>query len=847
MPKIIDSQEQLTQLIAMKMNRFSEVLEQTWQNAAHFILQMSNLKLFFAFLSMYTGLYMMTPAFLSPQLELTMMANTEGEARVFFLTEEEGAYYSTANSAVFELSEETTRFEIALPRTPTRQIRIDPGSGVNKAVVINKIEIKTKKDSYSIAGIDINKSLVTFQQIDWDQNPGFGKLYTTGKSPVLLFDLPPNLYHITPSTVFSLFMRCLPIGVLLTVISLFLLRFSWQGKKSTELIKGIIAKALNSKLLLFSTTLAYSLIVGYFRTGIQSSVDISQNIAGIVSYPATDLFAMYQGTVFSLQNQIGAVLFKLGADEIAISYVFCALSIFFVTHMSSSIFFYFSRNSVLALLIGILLFESAFGNFFVNYELVMPPGQVTFAPFALMYLGWVLSQGLFSRRWLYGLVLLPAIHPYLGLWSIVAYISWKILFKTKTLLKDQVLLALLASFSAVALLYLLQVPISGTSVESATRVARFATKHRQPFPFDYTTICLFLSLICFSFILTQDKEQNELHFLIYFVVFFSFLGLTASAVYGAPSGSLQALISKSIPSRNPNLLSLALAPIILGFGFKQKQYVLLSLSLIALLASSTLQSEYLVVHRAEDISFQTNRDISLLISTLFLFVLHSLESTIKQNQAPIKIGHFFIVAYLFFFVIPGDLKYFLILIELVYLFPTFFNTFFKVRSTWALKLIIGVTLLTFVILDASSNTAVFASKRETRNTYYGNNPVMQAAKNGSGYLVYTVPLAFVQSRTQRPVLFDIQMSAAFIYIKEDIGPATKILREVYDINTLSQCPTLNCPSTRQAFETRSVAEWARLAKKYDFSGILTPASWKIKLDVKAKDNDFAYFELPKAF
>ena len=214
----------------------------------------------FLLLSLVALIFTATPSFKAPKMSITFSGTTEGNVTIYFLEQGGGPQYTAQNSLSLPIPryQATNTIVFDLPKTASEKLRIDPGSGSNRAITLKSIQLTSKSEHLVLAGHELTKHLSLHQHIRWEPGIEHGnvKLVTVGPNPVLEFTFPPSLFTFTPLKFFKLFKRNLlylvAIWGVLWVLSALYTKYANRYTPTLHQIKATINAGLFQKAALTS-------------------------------------------------------------------------------------------------------------------------------------------------------------------------------------------------------------------------------------------------------------------------------------------------------------------------------------------------------------------------------------------------------------------------------------------------------------------------------------------------------------------------------------------------------------------------------------------------------------------
>lgn len=555
------------------------------------------------------------------------------------------------------------------------------------------------------------------------------------------------------------------------------------------------------------------IIIGLCRTSFQSVLDPAEWIAGIVRYPAHHPFAEYFNSSSNFQTYLAAGFLTVGFDELFISAFYCCATCVLYLLFWQNTSYYFTRSRLFAFIIPQLLLQSGFLLIGLHYELVIPPGQVTFGPFAIILASWCLSLLLIGKaRWTIILIgLMPLIHPFIGIYFIMT-LSLSILL-TRAFphkynnLFSLIILGLVSS--------LIMIVLRGTdSYVSSAAFTQFLqyniSKHRVTLSAGLDLNILLAGLGILALVLWQSRRNNPFTQAFLFTISLLVVSaLTLSYINALPLTSINNMLRQiynSIPLRNANILYLIIFPIALSLFSKPTQlfflYCLFALTLryyISLYMNIPLEGSL------EGSPFATDvyQSYYLIILAMFLLCL----------------------------MIEKVLKY---------------RPHLSTNLTFTLN---SVLLISTLLLSAIFSIT-YASQFFKRMSYYKNDTVLYAvSKHSHGLLLIAgaenIDRVFTQSRSRRALIYDIQIPAALPYLGVEPISVIDEVKEIYGLNLVDinrknhinlPCDGLACSEIKNIFSIRNSASWKSLAIKYHFCDILVPHDWTLQIKLIASSS-----------
>lgn len=610
---------------------------------------------------------------------------------------------------------------------------------------------------------------------------------------------------------------------------------------------GLLAHAITVKHIT-RINIILGILFGVARTSFQSVLDPAGWLAGAVTYPEGSVFLDYFRSIANIQVYFSAALLKLGISEYLISLVFCCIAcVFYLLFWQNVVHYFlmaransnvpvrsFSTPLSLSQLVGLLaipqlLLNAGFLLFGLNYEIIIPPGQVTFGPFAIIWCAWSLSLFLKRQhRWAVILIgLSPLIHPYIGLYFSGAVLLACLLMPAFSNKWSTILTITSCSLlSMVGLLLLKDTNSYATAHGFFELLECNISKHRLPLSFTLTlnVLCLgCILLACSWWRFARPKPEATLFLLSVAMLVGSalLLGQINNLPLDKMSGVLRHVYN-SIPTRNANILYLLLCP--LAFAWLSTGFQLcFALGLVALNVKS-----FMVLHQltrsssvVEGLHGGLQQPTSFYKVTLGVFLMCLLLQWIWKKRMSSNANKVLLL--------PSDMSI----------------VMHKAYSHVMPYLQVIIIAATFVLSFCFS--VMYANQLKARMTYYNNDDALHALlrQTNSPLLVAgaeAVDRVFVQSRTRRALVHDIQIPSTFSYLSQEPSQIVKKVRDIFQLDLMAAerkykvnfpCDGLRCPEIRSLFSSRDLAEWLTLSQEYGFQEILVPNDWHLQLPLIA--------------
>jgi hypothetical protein len=570
-----------------------------------------------------------------------------------------------------------------------------------------------------------------------------------------------------------------------------------------------------ARLLVVHATL--SIVLGVARTGIQSAIDPGQYWAGVVSYPAESGFTEYLRHMVDLQTFLSALLLKVGFNELFISGLFTIFGIFFYLGAFCNITLYLTSSYILSIAVPIFLLHTGFGIYGINYEIVVPPGQLTFAPFAIAYSAFFITNSLheegFWNQILASLVTL--LHPFWGIYASGAQAIAILLTQQADRFRRAGIILLVSLVSVLVLTFIRG--SYGEAEQFSRLILTNPSKHRVPLELNHELIFLGVNMVMFLIIAIRRTGADR--FFATQVFSLAVTGLLLSAVYLIRVDEMPVMlriIYQSIPNRSCNLMQLLGPPIVLCYGYRISNNS-------APLVTSLVVSYWVVV----------------------LMSLARFSSTRLLEGLPLQFGRPFPNWELIIYGLGA--------ITSLYLIFTSKKPSTAHEPSWSWTACLFAPMIILVCVQ----NFLYASQFEQRNSFYKNDSALATVRmiGSDGVLVAGIDNLgkhFPQARTRSPIVYDVQLTAVLPYLQRSPEKTLQLAREAYGLDLLDRershrrnqpCDALDCDSVRVLFSTRTRHEWKALSDKYGFSVVLVPSTWTMDLPLEAKSGIWGAYRI----
>lgn len=542
----------------------------------------------------------------------------------------------------------------------------------------------------------------------------------------------------------------------------------------------------------------------------QASVESAQVLAGLVSYPPHNSFHVYHLKLWTIVNQLSALMLGLGASErflsVLISGIIAGLSYVAVGLCTFSI----SRSAFWGIAAPFLLDFSALKDVLsVNYPMDFMGTPHTYGVVGLAWALITLSLISLGRYSIAGIFLgvAPAVHASMGMWSgLIALIVFLWDGRASgTMIRKMWRPAIIGMVISVAsfLVQLTWMSPVLPHVDGATQ-ARFISAwvdffdfHRRAvatsFPGVQLSMAAVVSGLYLIVFLDEERDSGPL-FLLKTMIVASAIAFAGAAVSHVPAAAVPTVILTLMPTRLFLLSNLLFVAILLGLlgRFRSIWVRLNALLLVLFLASQGGGIVY-----------------GLIFSSLAFVMWNSLS--LSDNKMEFAVGR---------------------------------------------RLIHVVTAVAFLGLAMRG----VIGHIETAANYRGamvdrtNRVVLASASAADGVLVIGQQCcAWTQLRTRKPLLVEATALDQIPYAPEAGPDMNAAVKAVYGVDLLNPPIILKSagftedltPVTKPLWETRSLEEWRQLGATFGFTTILTNPTWILRLPELARDGEYVLYQIPK--
>jgi hypothetical protein len=584
--------------------------------------------------------------------------------------------------------------------------------------------------------------------------------------------------------------------------------------------------------------------IGLYNATWQYSVEMGQMLAGIVRYPVENPNYMNNVKVFTIVNQISAILLYFLDSEKAASILISGL-LGVVSFQAISVFiFALNRNVAISILGTIFIFLSTYDYYGVIYPIWLLGTPLTFGILGLSFTVLVIALigAKAYRLGLFCLGLAPSVHPSLGIWLyLIIFIAS--LFQ-RGFLKNMVKANYLCFFSGLAISFLsfaYQIHIMHilplTTSEAADQLyynyIKYWDHHRVKFYLDYATQQInFLKpgvIVCFYSILVSlmctiyFKDKESISFVAKLIAVSGVSSLLLGGMTHISPENQPIPLLMLMPGRYVNINNILFGALLLG-----------------------------ILTYRENQPSKINKCVFLLFLVGNFFPFH------------LKILDIFVVMLWFAYLslkdysfIQKNLSCFNCVISnernriLSFLTKGTRFVFIQKKTVSYVSLIIsGIVIYMFTIIVSHAYYGQpFLKQYDFKD--WRSDAFYSIVSEKKGFLLITSDFSLISLITRRPILVDPSAIDYFAMVPESGGALDNILRKVYGVSFLIPPPLSlqhsgEIPSElhRELWEKRTIGSWQDLRAEFNITGVLTKSDWKLLLPVAARNEEMTLYEIP---
>jgi len=556
----------------------------------------------------------------------------------------------------------------------------------------------------------------------------------------------------------------------------------------------------------------------------QVTVETGQVLAGLVKYPLDNPFYMYHIKLFTIINQISALLLRLIGSEKVIS-IFISGLLGMISFQAISLFIFAINKDICMSVLGVIFI------YFVNYVgdgVIYPiwflgqPHTYGILGLAFIVLVIALLGAKAYRLGLFCLGLAPCVHPSLGTWLcfiifLSAFFQWDF---AKRIIKEYYRYFIIGMFIAVLSfayqLYLMQdLPVIEPEIKKQylDSFVKYWGSHQQKFYWGFATtqthfnrwgifFCIysviagFLGLKCF-------KKDSSLSFLFTVIATSGILSLLLGFVTQLPPENIPSYLLIFMPGRYINLNNIVLAALLFGIlTCSDNKPLITNYNIFTFFLISSFFSKHSEVQM-----------VVFAVVLLWLTYLTSKKDSIIEKRI--------------------------------------------LLSTRKHKVSYKTLLLTFLAILILVNVPIRREKFVKRFLFgpidfqdRTNNEFYRKISERNGLLLTTHYSPLVSIKTRRPILADMASPNTITYAPESGPVFNNILKRVYGVDLLTPPPKqyqhreIRPELYKDLWEKRTVEEWRDIKKEFGVTDVLTKADWKLLLPVIGKNEKMVLYEIP---
>jgi hypothetical protein len=613
-----------------------------------------------------------------------------------------------------------------------------------------------------------------------------------------------------------------------------------------DIMKRIINR-LSTEHSLFIVLLTSGLIggcTGLYHATWQYSVEMGQMLAGIVRYPFENPNYMNHVKVFSIVNQISAILLYFFDSEKVVSILISGL-LGVVSFQAISVFiFAFNRDVAISILGSILVYLTTYQYYGVIYPIWFLGTPLTFGILGLSFTVLVIALigAKAYRLGLFCLGLAPSVHPSLGIWLyLIIFIASLFQYGfLKNMVKANYwyfISGLAISFLSLAYqIHIMQI-LPATASEAADHLyysyIKYWDYHRVKFYFDYATqqisflkpgviICFYsilVSLMCIKYF----KDKESISFVAKLIAISGISSLLLGGLTHVPPENQPISLLMLMPGRYVNLNIILFGALLLGILTYRKNKL-----------SRINKCVFLLFLVGTFLPF-CFRILDYFVVMLWLAYLSLKEySSIQKNLSGFNC------------VVSGKGKCILSFLTK----KTRFNFIQKNTASYVCLIISGIAIYMFTMAASHAYYGQpFLKQYDFKD--WRNDAFYSIVSEKKGFLAIISDLSLISLITRRPILVDTSALDYFAMVPESGEALDNILKKVYGVNLLIP-PPLNLqhsgevPSElhKELWEKRTIGDWQDLRAEFKITGVLTKSDWKLLLPVAARNQEMILYEIP---
>ena len=579
-------------------------------------------------------------------------------------------------------------------------------------------------------------------------------------------------------------------------------------------------------------------IIG-FRVGMlgfpdwQVAVETAQVVAGLVTYPADNIFYIYHTRLWTAMHQILAVALGAGVTEITLSLIVSGVQGMLAFQALALFVYALSRDVFLAIGAAALIFFTRSAEYGTVYPLYLLGTEHTYGVIGLSTS--VLTVAVLGAGWYRtGALLLgiaPCIHPALGSWTgaIVALAVLSDLRRLRVELRPA-LPWFLAGCGVTIVSLLVQLALSPDTPAGMTRLS----------PNDFSTFIRLwdghraavniwrngVMLNVMSFVVTSiwlaffsADLQSSSKLLLRISAAGSLLALAMIPVSWIPPEQLPAGFLVLMPGRYLNFSAMTFVALLVGLLGGRRQLwgrlMLLFLTCGLLAGDHSMLWEFLEHHH--HVLYQSDiRPLYIVwIATAALLAGAAWKSR-EQRAEGRELLH------------PSH--------------PPPLSPLSPLSLHLPNLILLAIVVLMTLHQHADQSGAYFADR--TNDVFFAD----VAAR--PGVLLVAGDLHLIQLRTRRPVLLDTGALDTVMYSLDTGGAMQRMLREIYGLDLFNPPPDavgagrIPALSHRKTWEGYSPETWRAIGRDFGVTQVLAYPDWALQLPVASQSRRLLLYDIP---
>ena len=556
----------------------------------------------------------------------------------------------------------------------------------------------------------------------------------------------------------------------------------------------------------------------------QVAVETAQVVAGLVSYPADNIFYIYHTHLWTVLHQVLAVALRAGAGEITLSLVVSGIQ-GMLTFQALALFVYaLSRNVLISVGAPALVFFTRSAEYGTVYPLFLLGTEHTYGVIGLSTS--VLVAAMLGAGWYRaGAMLLgiaPCIHPALGAWT-GAIVALAVLSDFRRL-RDQLTPALpwfLAGCAVTLASLSIQISLTPATPPGMVRLSPEAFSafitlwdgHRAAVELWHSGVILNVASLVMSIawlrFFASDLPAAS-RFLLRITAAGSLLALALIPVSWIPPDRLPSTLLVLMPGRYLNFAALTFTALLIGLLAARRQRW--SMALLLLLTAGLLAGEssmlWEFVEHHHHVRYASSLNTLLVIS---LAAAALLAGALWMRSHP---SH------------PAPDR------------PLVSHALY-LSNVGLLALVALMTLY-----QHADRSGVHFSDR-TNDVFFADTA------SGSGALLVAGDLHLMQLRTRRPILLDAGALDAMMYSLETGAAMQRMLREIYGLDLLNPPPDalgagrIPALSHRATWEGFPPEKWRAIGREFGVTQVLTYEDWTLQLPLASHSRRLLLYDIPR--